>query len=98
MSHAYRITVQALSSDPQEGARDLTFDVTNHDEILQLVERVKARQILPEEEVAAFIVGLKVFGEVMLHHRHEPLFAELFPQFGLFMKRLKGASSQTAEA
>jgi len=99
MSHAYRVTVQSLPDASQSGgSRELTFDVTNHDEITQLVERVKAQRIVPEEEAAAFIVGLKLFGEVMLHHRQEPLFADLFGHFGAFMKRLKADASRTSEA
>lgn len=95
MSHAYRITVQTLTTAPPNGAaHGLTFDTTNHDEIIQLVERVKSRGILPDEEVAAFTIGLKLFGEVMLRHRHEPLFADLYPHFGTFMKRLKSDAPQ----
>jgi len=91
MPHAYRVNVQNLSDDlAGGGARELTFEVTNHDEIMQLVERVRARGILPDDEVAAFTIGLKLFSEVMLRHRQEALFSDLFPHFGAFMKRLKG--------
>jgi len=92
MPHSYRINVQNLS----DSAGDLAFEATNHDEIIQLVARVKARRILPEAETAAFVVGLKLFGEVLLHHRQEPLFAELFPHFGAFMKRLKAEPAQNS--
>jgi hypothetical protein len=97
MPHVYRVSVLRLSDTPLDGgARELSFDVTNHDEIIQLVERVKSRGILPNEEAAAFTIGLKLFGEVILHHRQDTLFAELFPHFGAFMKRLKGAGSQAS--
>ena len=95
MPHVYRVIVQRLSNTPLDGeAGVLSFDVTNHDEIIQLVERVKSRAILPNEEAAAFTIGLKLFGDVMLHHRHETPFAELFPHFGAFMKRLKAQASE----
>lgn len=94
MPHSYRVVVQRLSDMPLEGeAPELTFHVTNHDEIIQLVERVKSRSILPNEEAAAFTIGLKLFGEVMLRHRRETPFAELFPYFSVFMTRLKGDAS-----
>ncbi len=92
MPHTYRVTVQSLSAEDSFSEAGLTFDVTNHDEILGLVDRVAARQVLPTDEVAEFTIGLKLFSEVMLRHRREPLFAEFFPHFGAFMKRLKGSS------
>ncbi|MDQ0393774.1 DUF3861 domain-containing protein [Labrys monachus] len=92
MQHTYRVTVQSLSAEDTVSEAGLTFDVTNHDEILGLVDRVAARQVLPKDEVAEFTIGLKLFSEVMLRHRREPLFAEFFPHFGAFMKRLKGGS------
>ena len=93
MPHSYRVTLC-----PQDGHSPLEFDVTNHDDILQLVERIRASAILPEDEAAACLVGLKLFGEVMLRHRTDPLFADLFPHFGLFMKRLKAAVAGAAGA
>ena len=41
------------------------------------------------DTAAALAIGLKLFGEVMLTHKEHPLFAELAPHFGAFMKRLK---------
>jgi hypothetical protein len=40
-------------------------------------------------KTAEFTIGLKLFAEVLLRHRREPLFAELFPHFNVFMKKLK---------
>lgn len=93
MPHSYRVTLH-----PLDGPSSLAFDVTNHDDILHLVERVRASGVVPEEEAAGFIVGLKLFGEVMLHHRADPLFVDLFPHFGAFMKRLKVAVSEAGAA
>lgn len=99
MPHSYRITVQNLTPVPSANtAPSITFEVTNHDEILGLVERVAARGFLPDDEAAEFTVGLKLFSEVMLRHRRDPLFADLFPHFSAFMKRLKGdAPSEAAK-
>ena len=91
MPHAYRVTLQALATEPScSDGHSLTFDISNHDELFGLVDRVAALGMLPEDEAAEFTVGLKLFSEVMLRHRREPLFAEFFPHFGAFMKRLKG--------
>ncbi|WP_072642960.1 DUF3861 domain-containing protein [Sinorhizobium americanum] len=90
MPHTYRITIQ-----PKEDYgcvrpdRTLTFDVTNHDDLLSLVARVQQRRILPQQEVAEFTFGLKLLAEVMVRHHREPLFKELWPHFREFMKYLK---------
>ena len=90
MPHSYRVTLQRQSADLPAGQDgSLSFVVTNHDELFQLMKRVASRGILPEGEVAEFTTGVKLFGEIMLRHRDEPLFAELVPHFGAFMKRLK---------
>lgn len=99
MPYAYRFVIQRLNATPLDGAAcDLAFDATNHDEIIELVDRVKSARILPDDEAAACLVGLKLFSEVMLRHREEPLFADLFPHFSLFMKRLKTAAARTTKA
>ena len=55
-----------------------------------LVERSRQRGDFDSDTAAAFTVGLKLLGEVMLKNRSHPLFEEFGPQFGQFMKRLKG--------
>lgn len=97
MPHPYRVTLQSLAADaPVSQVEGLRFEITNHDELFQIIERVAARGILPDEEVAEFTVGLKLFGEVLLRHRREPLFAALLPHFGAFMKQLKGGAQTEA--
>ena len=89
MPYTYRITVQELGTSASPSAGVLTFDATNHDNVLQVLSRVRERRAVPDEETAEFTIGLKLFAEVLLRHRREPLFAELFPHFNLFMKKLK---------
>ena len=51
----------------------------------------KMRERLPYDAatVASLGVGLKLFSEVMVVHRDEPVFAEIRPALGAFMKQLK---------
>ncbi|WP_277668222.1 DUF3861 domain-containing protein [Novosphingobium lindaniclasticum] len=88
MAHQFRISVQPLEAGEQVGTA-LQFDVSNHDDILSVVEKARTRAPVPSEQIAAFTVGLKLFTEVMLAHRETPLFAPLFPHVAAFMKRLK---------
>ena len=88
--HRYCITVEHLAS--AEGAPlslPLQFEATSHDEILALAQRVRQRGDFDGDAAAAFTVGLKLLGEVLLQHREHPLFAEFRSHFGQFMKRLK---------
>ncbi len=87
MPHRYRVTVEPL--DPESQAEPLVFETANHDELFSIVERVRAKAIVPDDEAASFAIGLKLFTETMLHHRKHPLFAELAPHIGTFMKTLK---------
>lgn len=89
--HRYRITVEHLADakgTPSE-AEALRFETGNHDELLAIVARMRSRGDFDPDTAAALAIGLKLFGEVMLTHKEHPLFAELAPHFGAFMKRLK---------
>ena len=89
--HLYRITVEYLK-DVKGGTVDkepLTFETTNHDEILQIVERIRRKGLFDETEAAAFAVGLKLFSEVMLNNKDSDLFKPLRPAFREFMQGLK---------
>lgn len=91
--HRFNITVEALSDrqgNPVEKA-PLSFEVSNHDDILEIVERIRARDDLNfgPEQSAAFVVGLKLFSEVMIENRKNPVFAPLREAFKEFMVGLK---------
>ncbi|CAI0921397.1 Domain of Uncharacterised Function with PDB structure [Serratia entomophila] len=91
--HRFKITVEALSDrqgNPVEKA-PLSFEVENHDDILDIVERIQAREDLNfgRQQSAAFAVGLKLFSEVMIENRKHPVFAPLREAFKAFMVGLK---------
>jgi hypothetical protein len=91
MMHRYSVTVQPIG---QEGAdsQAVRFVILNHDNILDIIGKVRANAVVPEAEVEEFVVGLKMFTEVLLRHRKSPLFAELLPHVKQFMSRLKQPS------
>jgi len=73
-----------------EPSKQLELDFTNHDEIFEIVERLQAKDPFDDQELAVeFAIGLKLFSEVIIKNRNNPLFEELSPAFGSFMKRLK---------
>jgi hypothetical protein len=93
MKHQFRITVEQVADNQGNSGTHppITFTADNHDNILAIVERIQARGQFSPESAAAFAVGLKLFGEVMLEHRNDPLFADFQPHFKDFMKVLKGS-------
>ena len=92
MRHHYAITV-ADRTPRAEGANpvsDLDFSFESHDDLAQIVERVRGKALFGEDDEAkAFCVGLKLLGGVLLQHRDEALFKEFAGAFGGFMKTLK---------
>jgi hypothetical protein len=90
-SYRYRITVEAMMEARGEPAygRTLTFEASNHDDILGIVERMRARLPFDEHTTAALGVGLKVFSEVALMHRNDPMFAKVRPVLNEFVRELK---------
>ncbi|WP_192456281.1 DUF3861 domain-containing protein [Musicola keenii] len=97
MAYQYRITLENITENHTDAQYDraLTFDVVNHDNIPAIIERVRSKGILPQEEVPAFCLGLKLFGEIMMAHRKDPLFQELAPHFRDFMLKLKKGGAET---
>ncbi|GAB1101161.1 DUF3861 domain-containing protein [Shewanella algae] len=90
--HKYSISVEHLEDQngmPSNYQQALKFEVGNHDDIFAIVDKIKQRQDFDEDQAAAFAVGLKLFSEVMLKQRKNPLFDEFRPHFMQFMKQLK---------
>ncbi|MGI2860229.1 DUF3861 domain-containing protein [Shewanella algae] len=90
--HKYSISVEHLEDQngmPSNYQQALKFEVGNHDDIFAIVDKIKQLQDFDEDQAAAFAVGLKLFSEVMLEQRKNPLFDEFRPHFMQFMKQLK---------
>jgi hypothetical protein len=89
--HRFRVTVEHLTD--AHGApsthKPLKFEVENHDDIIAIVERLRRRGDFSEDAAAALGVGLKLFSEVMLEDKANPLFSSFRPHFSQFMKDLK---------
>ncbi len=97
--YSYRITVESLGNTAQAAALAVasdTFEVRNHDDLLKIVESVRAKGLLDPEKSAALAIGLKLLSEIVLEKRHEPLFAPLLEPLHAFIKRLKATESSPA--
>ncbi|KAF1051418.1 MAG: hypothetical protein GAK43_02418 [Stenotrophomonas maltophilia] len=90
--HRYRVTVEHLADadgQPSTHREPLCFEARNHDDLYRVLGLVRRRGDFDEATTQAFVVGLKLFGEVLLEHRDSPLFADFAAHFFAFMKHLK---------
>lgn len=91
-SNKYFLTLklQQYSNGETAPAKELALNFDNHDEIFSIIEIIKNKNIFDDEsEAAQFALGLKLFSEIKLKHRKNPLFEELNEVFPVFMKKLK---------
>jgi hypothetical protein len=94
--HRYRVTIEHLGT-PRDGMAkqpDLVFEAVNHDEIIAIVQRIRAGGDYSADEAAALGIGLKLFSEVMLKHRDDPLFQALRPAVSSFIGGLKARNRE----
>ncbi len=99
-SYRYRVHVAALTGAKGEPVEDrnLTFEVANHDDILGIAARLQTGLPFGADESAALAIGLKLFAEVALVNRADPLFAKIRPALSEFIGELKKRSAQSGVA
>ena len=89
--YLYTIQVDKIE-DPQGNLLmepPLSFSVRNHDDLFNIVARMKGRKTFSEDEATALAIGVKLFGEVMLNHRDNALVTPIREGFAAFMQGLK---------
>lgn len=90
-SYRYRITVEKLTDargEPVHG-QCLSFYAANHEDILAIVERLRAKLPLDAGTAASLGVGMKLFSEVALMRRNDPMFGQIRPALSEFIQQLK---------
>lgn len=95
-NYKYHIDLKELSlKDGSEGTKNLSFDFENHDDLFQIFEAIQNKNIFGNETTNnEFALGLKLFTEVILKNKQNPLFEEFRPAVNEFMKKLKSTSNQ----
>ena len=91
----YRLKLELLATAKQEDNTNyppVELEFENHDNIFSIIERLQGKELFQSKNQAAeFAIGLKMFSEVMLKNRDNPLFSEFSPAFREFMKKLKAS-------
>jgi hypothetical protein len=94
------LTLEHLTARTEGGAHDpgsLTFEFESHDDIFEILSRRREDDPMSEADRRELTVGLKLFSGVMLRNRELPMFRDLQPHFGEFMKALKVAATRTSK-
>lgn len=99
-SHEYKLKLEYLNDSKGETINvdpiELIFE--NHDNVFSIIEKMQNKDLFNDQQQATeFAIGLKLFSEVMLKNRKNPLFEELAPAFGEFMKKLKAIPATDSE-
>ena len=94
--HRYRIKVEHLATARPGGPLHdpLQFETGNHDEILGIVDRMRENSGFDADTAASLGIGLKLFSEVMLMHRDDPLFAGIAGPLREFIGVLKARGKE----
>jgi hypothetical protein len=91
-TNKYHLTLAYKGNGDEEtsGEKYLELDFENHDELFGIIDKIKLLDPFSNEQQSIeFAIGLKMFSEIMIKNRKHPLFEELYPAFGNFMKQLK---------
>jgi hypothetical protein len=96
-AHQYHIRIDHISTPDGSATvgQAFEFSFTSHDELLAIINTLQHRRDIRSPEAAPLGLGIKLFGSVMMKHRSEPLFADLWPHFSGFMKNLKKQQGQS---
>lgn len=94
-SNKYRIKLEQVSLMKEDAklSDPIIVEFDNHDDIFKIIEIMREKNLFEEKNHSVeFAIGIKMFGEVVLKYKNNPLFEEFFPAFGDFMKKLKSTN------
>jgi hypothetical protein len=94
-NNLYKIRLEELAlKDGTLANKSIDFEFENHDDVFDIITKMQDKNIFGDKQQdIEFALGIKLFSEVMLRHKDHPLFEELKPAFGQFMKKLKEQGS-----
>ncbi|WP_211464884.1 DUF3861 domain-containing protein [Collimonas silvisoli] len=89
--HRYRITLEHLATPKQDAPAHaaISFETGNHDDLFAIVGKVRSKGQFDADSAASLALGLKLFTEVMIKNRSNPLFADIHQPMRDFIQQLK---------
>lgn len=91
VGNQYHILLTEIEKkDGSKSGKQIDFSFENHDDIFRLLEGVQDKAWFDDPKAnTEFVMGLKLFGEVMIKNHKNPIFNEILPAFKQMMKKLK---------
>jgi len=90
--HQYELTFKYLKNNKGEimDKTPISLPFQNHDDIYKIIEILNEKNLFKDaSQTNQFVLGLKLFGDVMMKNKDLELFSEMRPAFMDFMKKLK---------
>lgn len=89
----YKITLEHTSNPKgDELQQPVTVEFDNYDNLFNIINILKEKNHFNDvNQSVEFAIGLKLFSEVMLRNKTNPLFEEMLPAFKEFMGKLKSS-------
>lgn len=88
----YKVIFKQIKDNKGEFIANQAIELSfkNHDDVFKIFEMIEDKNLFNEESQAKqFVLGLKLFGDVMMKNKNMELFSEMQPAFVAFMKKLK---------
>jgi len=101
-THDYRITLEyAGGKAGDEAPAPLTFSASDHDNLFEIIAKVRSSGMFDADSAAALALGMKLFSGVMLAHRKDPLFEPIAGAYrdfiGEFKARMQASQPQAEQ-
>jgi len=89
----YKITLEHTSNPKgDELQQPVIVEFDNHDNLFNIIDVLKEKDHFNDfNQSVEFAIGLKLFSEVMLRNKTNPLFEDMLPAFKEFMTKLKSS-------
>ncbi len=85
--HQYRLTLTETTENTK--AQSLTLDFQDREDIFDVLNKLKSKEMLSEEEATKLGIALRLLGPTLMQNRKHSLFVDFFPHFRAFMLNLK---------
>ena len=97
-SYRYKVTVEKIADAKGQpvAAESMSFEAVNHDDILAIAERATTKMPFDEDLARQMAIGLKLFGEVALMRKDDPIFVAVRPALQEFIMQLKSMPEKEA--
>lgn len=82
----YQVELKENNSEQQA-----SFEIYSHDDIFEKLAIIDQKLSISTEDKQAFLIGMKMAGEIILKHKDHPLFSQLKAPMREIMMTLKSS-------